>query len=90
MQIKWTKRASQNLYSIIKYIETDNPIVAKEFYMEIIQKIKVLENFPLLGRLGIVPETREFVVHENYIVYYRILEEHIQILRVLHAKRKYP
>jgi toxin ParE1/3/4 len=92
MKIKWTKRASQNLHSIVQHIENDNPIAAKEFYKDTIQKISVLTSFPMLGRAGIVPKIRELVIHENYIVYYRVDSdsEQVQIVRVLHVKRKYP
>jgi len=43
-----------------------------------------------MGRAGIVPQTREFVVHKNYIVHYRVKDECVEILRVLHARRKFP
>ncbi len=44
----------------------------------------------MLGRAGIVPSTRELVIHENYIVYYCVEDDMVQILRVLHVRRKYP
>ncbi len=78
------------MHSIVQYIKNDNPQSAKEFYQETIRKVEVLESFPMIGRAGIVPETRELVIHENYIVYYRVAGEVVEVLRVLHVKKKYP
>ncbi len=90
MQIKWTKRASQNFEKILAHIATDNPNAAKKLMLDTLQQVANLKNYPALGRAGLVPSTRELVIHENYIVYYRIKNEQIEILRVLHARRKYP
>ena len=98
MQIRWTKRAASNLDSIIAYIAQDNPLVAKKFLGELLQKIDHLQRFPLLGRPGLVPSTRELVIHHNYIAYYRLKQvkvqvqgqEQVEILRVLHVRRQYP
>lgn len=90
MQINWTKRASKNLDSILAHIVQDNPIASKKFLAETLVKIGRLEEFPLLGRVGIVPSTRELVIHDNYIAYYSVEGEKVQILRVLHVRRKYP
>ena len=102
MQIKWTKRAANNLDSVVGYIAQDNPIAARKFLGALLQKIDQLHSFPLLGRPGLVPLTRELVIHQNYIAYYRIkqvqgsgqgqgqAQEQIEILRVLHVRRQYP
>lgn len=90
MPIKWTKRTANNLDSILVHIATDNPIAAQDFAMDILDQLAKLEHFPLLGRAGIVPSTRELVVHENYIVYYRVRDNSIEILQILHARRQYP
>lgn len=45
---------------------------------------------PYLYRIGRVADTREFVVHPNYIVIYRVLTDHIEIVGVLHSSREYP
>ena len=86
MHTRWTRQASKNLESILEYIAADNPLAATDALL----KIERLEDFPLMGRTGILPMTRELVIHENYIVHYRVRDENIEILRVLHAKRKFP
>jgi toxin ParE1/3/4 len=90
MQIKWTKRAAKNLDAVITHIVQDNPIAAKSFLSELLQKVDHVRSFPMLGRPGIVPLTRELVVCHNYIAYYRVKQERVEILRVLHVRRKYP
>lgn len=90
MQIKWTKRAGQNLDAVIAYIAQVNPLAAKKFLSELLQKVDHLKSSPMLGRPGVVPSTRELVVHDNYIAYYRVKQERVEILRVLHVRRKYP
>lgn len=48
-----------------------------------------LSEHPHLYRFGRVPNTREIVVHPNYLVVYRV-SDRIDILAVLHARQKYP
>ena len=45
---------------------------------------------PYLFRLGRVSGTREHVAHPNYIVVYRVGNDVIDILRVLHSLKQYP
>ena len=52
--------------------------------------IRPLAEHPLLYRQGRVEGTREVVVHPNYIVVYRPLATHVEIIAVLHARRRYP
>jgi plasmid stabilization system protein ParE len=44
-----------------------------------------LARFPHLGRLGRVPETRELVAHERYILVYEIDDDTVWILTLLHT-----
>lgn len=90
MRVKWTLRASQNLDSILALISRDNPAAASRFLADGLEQVNQLSAFPLLGRSGIVPLTRELVIHENYTVFYRVRGDVVQILRVLHVRRKYP
>jgi plasmid stabilization system protein ParE len=49
-----------------------------------------LPSHPFMYRPGRVAGTREAVVHPNYILVYRVGEELIEILAVLHARQQYP
>ncbi len=55
-------------------------------------RVSQLAQFPNLGRPGRIENTRELIVHPNYIVFYRVLEDArlVQILRVKHAAQQWP
>ena len=90
MRVEWTLRASQNLDSILALIARDSPSSASKFVADGLEQINQLSAFPLLGKSGIVPLTRELVISENYTVCYRVRGDIVQILRVLHVHRKCP
>jgi toxin ParE1/3/4 len=90
MSIKWTKRAVANLESVIDYIARDNEIAAGKFRDVIVDKVAVLEQHPHMGRTCDVQGARELVIHENYIVVYRVRNEALEVLRIRHARRKFP
>ncbi|QLQ12870.1 MAG: type II toxin-antitoxin system RelE/ParE family toxin [Brevundimonas sp.] len=43
-----------------------------------------------IHRDGREPNTREAVVHPNYILIYRIELNAVRVLRVIHATQRYP
>lgn len=90
VEVLWTRKALANLDAIATYIERDNPNRAASFVGEIKEKTDLLAHFPAIGRPGRVPGTRELVVHENYVVPYRVKDGTVQILRVHHAARLWP
>ena len=90
MRVEWTLRAAQNLDAILAVIAQDSPSSAARFLADGLKQVNQLSSFPLLGKAGIVPLTRELVIHENYTVFYRLRGNVVQILRVLHVRRKHP
>ena len=90
MPINWTKRAVRNLESVLDYIARDNELAVIKFRDFIIDKASVLEQHPHMGRMCDVQGARELVIHENYIVVYRVRNEALEILRIRHARRKFP
>lgn len=94
-RIDWRPMARQDLRGIVRYIGKDNPTRAKSFGKELRDKTKPLAQHPELGRKGRpgLPEwLRELVVHRNYIIFYRVLDESstVEILRVKHAAQQVP
>ena len=87
MDIRWTRKALENLEQVAAYIAQDNPTRASSFIGEIKEKTELLASFPALGRPGRVPGTRELVVHDNYVVPYRLKDDTVQIIRVQHVAR---
>lgn len=90
MELRWTRKALENLDQIAAYIGQGNPTRANSFVGEIKEKTELLLTFPALGRPGRVPGTRELVVHENYVVPYRVKGDTVQIIRVQHVARLWP
>jgi toxin ParE1/3/4 len=90
MPINWTKRAVRNLGSVLDYIARDNELAAIKFRDFIIDKVAVLEQHPHMGRTCDVQGARELVIHENYIVVYRVRNESLEVLRIRHVRRKFP
>lgn len=47
--------------------------------------------FPLSGRLGRVPGTRELVIHHTpYIAVYAVDDSVVRVLRVIHGAQQWP
>lgn len=89
-RIVWRPMAETDLEGIVDYIAQDNPLRAEEFGQELREKVLTLAEHPKLGRKGrpgLPAWLRELVVHRNYIVFYRVLEESstVEVLRVRHA-----
>jgi toxin ParE1/3/4 len=93
--IVWRPIAEVDLDSIIDYIAQDNTIRAEEFGQELRARVMSLAHYPKLGRTGrpgLPNFLRELVVHRNYIIFYRVLDEIrlVEILRVKHTTQQMP
>ena len=88
MVVRWLKRALNNLAAITAYIERDNPEAARTLAQSIREKTNRLAAFPFLGKASAKPNIREFVVHRNYLVSYRIRPDVIEVIQVWHAAQK--
>lgn len=91
MVVKWTRRGLDSLDRIAAYIALDNPRAAHEFVAAIRERSALLASHPAIGRAGrLVVDTREMVVHENYVMIYRVKADTVQILRVHHVAQSAP
>lgn len=91
MQVKWLRRALQNLDDEAAYIAQENPQAANTLVSQVIKSVNQLSSFPNLGRAGRVFGTRELVITDfPYIVPYRVKADTVEILRVFHTSRKWP
>jgi toxin ParE1/3/4 len=83
-----TLEAKRDLEEIHDFIAQDNPTVALSFINWIQEKCHTVAASPEIGRkreeLGM--ELRSFPI-KNYIIFYRIKNANIQIIRILHAAR---
>ncbi|MBE9050939.1 type II toxin-antitoxin system RelE/ParE family toxin [Nostocales cyanobacterium LEGE 11386] len=91
MQIKWLRRALRNLEQAHNYILKENPQVAPELILKIQNAANQLKNYPFVGKSGRIEGTRELIISNSpYILIYRVSEESVEILRVLHTSKRYP
>lgn len=92
MKILWTKAADEQLSVACDYVASDKPSAADKLHSQIIEQVQQLAAYPLAGRTGRVFDTRELVIAGTpYLVAYRITHKsEIQILAVLHGKRRWP
>lgn len=87
MKVRWSQRALVNLERIADHIAADKPLAARAFATSVRHKVAALADFPLLGRPGAYQDTRELVVHRNYIVMYRLRAAEVQVLQIWHVAR---
>lgn len=91
MKILWSPRARSHLRQIQEFIADDNPVAALETAKKLIDAVERLAVFPASGRPGLKPDTRELVVPGTpFIIPYRIKNEIVEILGVLHTARRWP
>jgi addiction module RelE/StbE family toxin len=84
--VRWTHRALGRLDEIAAYIARDNPARAATFVAELREKVNILKSHQL-GKTGRVFGTKELVLHQHYLAVYRIKNDEVQILTVLHTAR---
>ena len=92
MKVVWTEPADKDREQIVSFIALDNPQAAIEMDSLFTEAGASLGNFAFRGRSGRVANTRELLVHKNYIIVYCIdkIAEIVYINAVLHAARQYP
>jgi toxin ParE1/3/4 len=73
------------------YFANDNPPAAERQVGRIVAAVNGLRQFPEIGRPGRRVGTRELVVNRTpYIVAYRLRGDGVEVLRVLHGRRRWP
>lgn len=86
MRVRWLARALANLNAEAEFIARDKPQAAARVVQTIHESVDLLQGHTALGRPGRVAGTRELVVPGTpYIVPYRIRDNEVQILRVVHG-----
>jgi addiction module RelE/StbE family toxin len=91
MKLRYTPRARSDLAEIHDYIAQENPQAARRVVLIIRKAAEALPQNPLVGRSGRVAETRELAVGRfPFVLAYRVEEDEIQILSVIHTARMWP
>ena len=93
MQVRWLRKALQNLNDEADFIARENPASAQLVVQRIFDAVNRLSDNPALGHVGRIHGTRELVVPDTrYIIPYRVRPRanQIEILRVFHSSRRLP
>ena len=91
MKIQWLEDATHDLYELRQYIAEDNLFAANRVAERILSALEVLSEQPGIGRQGRIIGTRELIVSGTpYIIPYRVKNNVIEILRVLHSALQWP
>ncbi|WP_182419993.1 type II toxin-antitoxin system RelE/ParE family toxin [Bartonella sp. HY038] len=91
MLIEFTQEAQNDLEKIADYIASDNPKRAYSFVQEIRAKCEniasIPRGFPLVSRYEHLNIRR--CIFGNYLIFYRIKEDTILIIRIIHGASDY-
>lgn len=91
MKLIFTDAAEEELEAIGDYIARDNPDRALSFVRELRKDCVLLttmpKRHPLLSRHRASGIRRR--VHGNYLIFYRIEPDAVQVLHILHGARDY-
>ena len=90
MNLVWTRTARADRREIFEFIAADSLRAARNMDLVFAEKAASLREFPELGRPGRVPGTRELLAHRHYFLIYRVSDDTVQILRLLHTARQWP
>jgi len=89
MKLRYKARALRHIEAIHEYIAKHDPAAAARVVRRIEHSIGRLVAFPLSGRPGEVAGTRILVVPGlPYVVIYRVREDEVDIIAVLHTARR--
>ena len=91
-KIIFSPQAIAELESVVRFVAKDNPDAALRVGNALIDRILVLENFPLVGSVYPKRPGIRKLVSRPYIIFYRPrLEENcVDILRYWHGARSEP
>ncbi|WP_071189857.1 type II toxin-antitoxin system RelE/ParE family toxin [Trichormus sp. NMC-1] len=83
--------ASRDLNEIAEYFSQNNLEAGEKFFQEFNHKCQQLVSFPNSGKSysGIRPDLQGLLL-EGYIIFYRVLDDGIEILRVVSGRRNLP
>jgi len=91
VNLRYTRRALEDISEIANFIRTENPQAAERVRAAILDSLKLLTRFPRIGRVTTVSGVRKLVTRKyRYLVYYKLDNdaEEIVLLTVQHPARK--
>jgi toxin ParE1/3/4 len=91
-KIIFSQQAIADLEELVRYIAADDPAVAIRIGNDLIDRVEILENFPLIGAPYSKRPGMRKLISKPYIIFYRPrLEQNlVDILRYWHGARANP
>lgn len=91
MTLQWTPRAVADLEEISDYLVSVHPKSWERLIERIETTARYLLQFPHMGKIGLAPGTREFVLSGTpYMLVFRLREDVVQILSVRDGRMRVP
>lgn len=90
MKLTWSVQSLADREAIMDYISRDDPLAAISLDDEFEACADLACLHPEMHRTGRVPGTREIVVHPHYVMIYRVINNGLNVLRVLHTSHLWP
>ncbi len=91
MKVRWLEDAVTDLEYLRDYIAIDDDRTADKVMQKVLETVSLLSMHPEIGREGRVLNTRELIISGSpYIVPYRVKQEFVDILRILHSAMQWP
>jgi toxin ParE1/3/4 len=91
VKVFWSPRAATDLDNLVAFIAGDKPDAAARVADRIYSLVGSLASTPLMGRVGILPETRELIIAPwPYIAIYKVVGDNVRIIRIRHTSRQWP
>ena len=88
MRVIYSSAARRDLDAIIDYISLEDRAAAERVFFAISDSVDRLADYPNMGHVGRVPDTRELsVTGLPYIVVYEVSAEVVTVLAVFHGAR---
>lgn len=92
-KIKIFPTAKQDLEEVIRYLNTLSPDVALKYYDLLVEEIaslsKMPERCPRPKDLALAAKGYRYLIVKNYLVFYVVVGDTVQIRRILYARRDY-
>jgi toxin ParE1/3/4 len=91
LPVIWHPEAEKDLLEIVAFIAEHDYAAAEKIGHLIHESAEPLSEHPFLYKTSDrKPGYREIVVHPNYLVFYRVLVDCVQVEMVAHARQQYP
>ncbi|MBP7331247.1 MAG: type II toxin-antitoxin system RelE/ParE family toxin [Firmicutes bacterium] len=85
--------AKMDLKDIVNYLNTLSPQAALRYYDKIVEKVSSLaempERCPFARDIALKAKGYRYLIVENYLVFFVIKDDIVQIRRIVYGKRNY-